>query len=248
MTRDDFFWCLVAFLASVFVVVVSASLAVVMFALEARASSKVDVALVLAIDHSDSVDETEWQLQMRGYAAALRSETVAWAAFSGKHRRIAIHVFRWGGLTNQTTILPWTEIHDAAGLAQVATELESHAGVQSFSATSISGAMVFAEAMFLALPYEADRKVLDISGDGKNNAGPDPAAARKRLIDMGVTINGLPIIKEEPDVATYYETTIIGGRGAFMLTAHGHDAFAEAVQRKLELELASLSPIKGSRP
>jgi hypothetical protein len=208
----------------------------------------VDVALILAIDHSSSVDDREWKLQLDGYAAALRSESVGWSAFSGRHKQIAVYVFEWGGQASQRVILPWTIAGGVAGLERIAVALENYPRSASYDSTSITGAMVFAEAAFIMSPYIADRMILDISGDGPHNAGPDPEAARQRLIDMGVTINGLPILAEEKTVVEYYQNRVIGGRSAFLSIAEGWQDFANAVQRKLELELAYYSPIPGGRP
>jgi hypothetical protein len=57
--------------------------------------TSVDLELVLAIDASSSVDETEWALQQQGYAAAFRDERVLAAIRSGPNKSIAVAVLVW---------------------------------------------------------------------------------------------------------------------------------------------------------
>jgi len=86
----------------------------------------------------------------------------------------------------------------------------------------------------------AQRRVIDISGDGSNNDGRDVGAARDDAVAAGITVNGLPIIEVEPGLEDYYRRNVIGGVGAFVVVARDIDAFANAVLRKLLVEVAGV--------
>jgi hypothetical protein len=45
-----------------------------------------------------------------------------------------------------------------------------------------------------------------------------------------------------PDLDDYYEQCVIGGFGAFLVVVRSADQFAEAIRRKLVLEIASREP------
>ncbi len=92
--------------------------------------------------------------------------------------------------------------------------------------------------MLAALPAPAARQVIDVAGDGRSNAGPDPRPIRDRLAAAGVTINGLCVLHEEPDLLQSYTAEVIGGPGAFALACTDYAGFAEAMRRKLVREMA----------
>jgi hypothetical protein len=89
-------------------------------------------------------------------------------------------------------------------------------------------------------PYQGIKRVIDISGDGSNNRGRDVVSARDDAVRAGAIINGLPILSLEPDLDSYYFNRVIGGPGSFMVAATSYETFAEAVLRKLILEIAAL--------
>jgi hypothetical protein len=88
--------------------------------------------------------------------------------------------------------------------------------------------------------------VIDISGDGPNNMGFPVLQAREEALARGVTINGLPIMIHADyfggysirELDIYYEDCVIGGPGAFLVTVENIDRIAEAIRRKLVLEIA----------
>ena len=215
----------------------------------------VDLELILAVDSSGSVDEVEAQLQRQGYIAALTSERVLNAIRSGENRRIAVAYFEWAGETYQRVVVDWTIIEDAAS-AQAVTQTIAASPYAAIRWTSISAAIDYAMGLFSRSPFEGKRRVVDISGDGKNNNGGNVVTARDRAVAAGVTINGLPILNSraggygsgfggrgfpsDPDLDSYYQNVVIGGPGAFMVPAESFDTFATAIQSKLIREIAGL--------
>lgn len=207
----------------------------------------VDLELLLAIDISGSVDPDEARLQREGYAKALIDPQVIKAIRGGIHGRIAVAYFEWADDFTHNQVLDWTLISDL-GSAQAVSARLLEAPIRIGRRTSISGAIIAAMPRFAASPYQGLRRVLDISGDGPNNAGPRVDLARDQALAAGIVINGLPIINDRPnpwgmpvleDLDRYYEGCVIGGPGSFVVVAEGFDTFHEAVRRKLVLEIAS---------
>ena len=213
----------------------------------------VDLELILAVDCSGSVDEVEAQLQREGYIAALTSDRVLNAIRSGENRRIGVAYIEWAGETYQRTIVDWTIIEDAATAKAVADKIAA-SPYMAIRWTSISAAIDYSVALFQKSPFESPRRVIDISGDGKNNNGRDVVSARDGAVAAGITINGLPILNSregawgsgirgfpsDPDLDTYYQNFVIGGPGSFMVPAESFDTFSQAIQSKLIREVAGL--------
>jgi len=215
----------------------------------------VDLELVLAVDVSGSIDAEEMQLQRDGYVAALVNLDVVRAVTRGVLGRIAVAYMEWSGYEDRRLVVDWSLVKDQASAAAIAARLAA-APVRGGVATSISGAIDFALPMFGRNGYEGTRKVIDISGDGPNNAGPLVTESRDRAIAAGVVINGLPILNDRPnrlsfpnldDLDLYYEGCVIAGGGAFVIVARNFQAFGEAIRRKLILEIAGLNPPVGRR-
>lgn len=216
----------------------------------------VDLELILAVDVSGSVDAIEARLQREGYIAALTSDTVMKAIKSGPYRRIAVAYVEWAGEQYQQTLMPWTLIESLED-AQNFMGKVADAPYVAIRWTSISTAIDYSRALFEQSPFEGTRRVIDISGDGKNNHGREVADARAEAIAAGITINGLPILSSragaansttlrgwpsDPDLDVYYQTQVIGGPGAFMVPAESFDTFSEAVKSKLMREIAGIPP------
>lgn len=213
----------------------------------ARADEPVDVALVLAVDVSRSVDEDEARLQREGYRAAITDPKVVEAIRGGMLGSIALAYVEWAGIEYQRTVLPWTRIAQQSDADAWAAALE-RAPRASLSWTSVSGAIEVSRRLLNECPHEATRRVMDISGDGVNNSGPPAEIARDRAVAEGMTINGLPILNDRPTFGRappipldiYYRESVIGGQGAFMIAAEDFEAFGNAVRRKLIREIAGL--------
>jgi len=120
--------------------------------------------------------------------------------------------------------------------------------------TSISAALLFSERLLHAAGTRADRKIIDVSGDGPNNSGPLLRPARASVLAGGVTINGLAIAlqtKEErtfgpfafKTIRSYYRDCVIGGAGAFVIAVDEVDDFEPAIRTKLTTEIAEIHPL-----
>jgi hypothetical protein len=102
--------------------------------------------------------------------------------------------------------------------------------------TAIGGALLFGRDLLARMP-ECEAWTLDLSGDGRNNEGTDPARAYAREDFSDVTVNGLAIGGHERDIAQYFAAEVIRGPGAFVEVAALHEDFPRAIRRKLEREL-----------
>jgi len=219
--------------------------ALVLLSFGAAKAQEVDLQLVLAIDISRSIDEEEAKLQREGYIAAFLSPQVQRAVASGKNGRIGVIYMEWAGTASRRVVVDWTLIDGPASAKTFAERLYVH-DYMSASWTSISGAIDFAVELLEASPFKGGRRVIDISGDGRNNQGRPADAARDDAVRRGITINGLPITTERPnfgrpperDLDLYYERNVIGGPDAFMIVAEGFKAFGQAIVSKLIKEIA----------
>jgi hypothetical protein len=214
----------------------------------ARAEGEpVDVLLVLAVDVSRSVDEDEARLQREGYRNAVSDPAVIEAVRGGMIGAIGLAYVEWAGAEYQRLLLPWHRIA-GAGDAEAWSELLAEAPRASLSWTSISSALDFSLKVLNDAPFEAMRRVIDVSGDGVNNSGGPVELARDRVVAEGVTINGLPIVNDRPTFGRmppvpldeYYRENVIGGPGAFVVVAEDFQSFGNAVKRKLIREIAAL--------
>ena len=200
----------------------------------------VDLQLVLAVDCSGSVNQTRYDLQKKGYAEAFRHPEVLLAIRSGRRQSIAVCMTQWTGPSMQSVAIAWLRIADKASADDFAARIDAMPRVLYSGGTSISGAIDHAVTLFPAAPYQATRKVIDVSGDGRNNRGRDSGQARDDAVRAGVTINGLPIMALEPDLDVQYREHVIGGETAFMVIAESYETFGAAVRRKLIQEIAAL--------
>jgi hypothetical protein len=210
----------------------------------ARANTTVDLQLVLAVDTSGSVNQQRFELQRRGYADAFRSPQVANAIRGGRSGAIAVCMTYWTGYTLQAVAIPWRRLTgDGGDLYGFAGLIENSIRMLFGGGTSISGAIDHAVRQFPLCPFQGPgggevRRVIDVSGDGRNNRGRPPDEARDEAIAMDVTINGLPILALEPDLDTYYERHVVGGTAAFLIAADTFESFGDAVRRKLVQEIS----------
>jgi hypothetical protein len=205
----------------------------------ALAQTTVDLHLILAVDCSGSVDYTRFELQKRGYVAAFRNPQVLQAIRSGENQSIAVALFQWTGPRLQSEIVPWIQVKDQASAEAVASLIERTPRRLFGGGTSISGAIDYAMQWFPRSPFKGERRVIDVSGDGSNNGGRSVIRARDEALAADVNINGLPILAWEPYLDQYYQQNVIGGPGAFMIVAKDFDSFADAILKKLIIEIAA---------
>lgn len=207
---------------------------------------EVDLELVLMVDVSRSMTEGELELQRRGYAEALASDDVFKAVQSGLLQTIALTYIEWAGA--QEIIVDWRIIKTRSDLLDFADRLTVRFD-PGLRRTSISGALEYGAARINANAFAGLRRVIDISGDGPNNLGPLVTRARDAVLAQGITINGLPLMTDEGGFAgfhldnldIYYQTCVIGGAGSFVIPVYDWPDFADAVRRKLVLEIADLA-------
>jgi len=208
-------------------------------ALTAPASAEtkqVDLALILAIDVSGSVNADRWELQRHGYEAAFKSPEVLQSITSGPKKAIAVTMVEWSGANHQKQVVDWTVISDQASAEAFASAMAEAPRVYS-DWTSISAALDFAMPLFRDADVEAGRQVIDVSGDGVNNQGRNVTDARDEIVAKGIIINGLPILTEYDELDEYYHDRVIGGPGAFIEVAKDYSSFSHAVQAKLVREI-----------
>jgi hypothetical protein len=217
----------------------------------ARAAEPVDMLLVLAVDVSRSVTEPKFRLQREGAAAAITHPDVLKAITSGPNRRIAVCLVEWATVGQQTVVVDWTVI-DGAGAARGFGDKLVEAPRSFSGSTAISGAIDFSVHQLERAPYAAERRVIDISGDGNNNSGRPVTEARDEAIAKGITVNALVILTPlnesfRPEhtnpaggLEKYFQDNVIGGSGAFTVVAESHASFGRALTKKLIQEIASL--------
>lgn len=209
----------------------------------------VDVAIVLAIDSSQSIDRESALRQRDGHVAALRSRKVLEAIKSGPHGCIAITYVEWASSGSVQTVLPWTSICNGDQAARAADRIERMAfdGVTRSAGrrTSLSYAIDVGRLLLDQFPAHASRKVIDISSNGTNNDGMPIADARTRALGRGYIINGIVLTLSEAGVTDnlpgYFKDNVIGGAGAFVIAPQKPADYSDAILRKLELEIAGIA-------
>jgi hypothetical protein len=218
----------------------------------ARAAEAVDLLLVLAADVSRSVTEPKFRLQREGAAAAITHPEVMRAITSGPNGRIAVCFVEWATAGQQLVVIDWMVIGDEPSARSFGGKLAE--APRSFAgSTSISDAIDFSVRQLERAPFKAERRVIDVSGDGTNVSGRPVDVARDDAVAQGVTINGLVILTPlaesfRPEhtnppggLEKYFQDNVIGGFGAFTVVAEGHEAFGRALTKKLIAEIAGRS-------
>jgi hypothetical protein len=213
------------------------------------AADNVDLLLVLAADVSRSIDVAKFQLQRDGYTTAIADPRVVDAIRSGRNGRIAVMFIEWSGVAAQKVVVDWTAIGDAKSAKGFGDRLAE--APRSFAdRTSISGALEFAMEQLGRSPFASSRRIIDVSGDGTNNAGPDVGPVRDEAVAKGITVNGLTILSANtmswnPDhtnppggLENYYRNNVIGGPGSFVMVAKDFNSFGQAIINKLMAEVA----------
>ncbi|MFQ3623456.1 MAG: DUF1194 domain-containing protein [Acetobacteraceae bacterium] len=196
-------------------------------------ASSVDLALALAVDVSGSVDFAEFGLMIGGYAAAFRDEALVARLVSGPAGATAVAMLFWSGPGARDLAVPWRRIDGGEAATALAEAIEGAPRIVPAGATALGEGLAAALALLERCPWPASRRVVDVSGDGRNNAGLPLQTARAAALAMDVTVNGLAVVNEEPDLEAYYRETLIAGPGAFVLRADDYGAFPEAILRKL---------------
>ena len=231
MSRTTKLWRLLACLAGAVLALTQMT--------SARALTRVDLELVLAVDISGSVDSSEFRLQIEGIVRAFRDPGVI-AAIIGTSASggVAATVVQWSSVNDQEQIVPWTLLTDAASAQAFAAAIAANA-IRSFSdSTGIGGVLRYSEWLIRRNRFEGRRKSIDVSGDGINNSGIPPWLVRDMVTNQGITVNGLAILNDEPYLHLYYARNVIGGAGAFVMTVSSYPDIVLGMRNKLLREIS----------
>lgn len=199
------------------------------FAPSARAC---ELALVLAVDVSGSVDQREYSIQMGGLAAALRDGIVVDALIE---QEAMVTVIQWTGSSRQRQTVPWTQLRTDADVEALALRVDDNRRVWRNYSTAIGEALDVAINAFDAVP-QCRRRVIDVSGDGVSNEGEEPRALHATLREKGIVVNALAIETDQTDLTAYFYENLIIGEGAFVITANGFEDYPAQIRRKLQRE------------
>jgi len=212
------------------------------------APQAVDLELVLATDNSQSIDRSEALLQRQGVAAAFKHPDVVRAIQSGTYGRIAFAYIDWSSLPFTKLTLDCRIFSDKASADGFADALLRAPYVYG-QGTAIGETLAIAARLIETNAIEGTQRSIDVSGDGPNNTGPPVHQMRDEIAAKRITINGLPVISTGEygqgdwgiyygQLENYYLNCVIGGPRAFAIPAKGFQEFAEAVRRKLVLEIS----------
>ncbi|MEX0924132.1 MAG: DUF1194 domain-containing protein [Rhodovibrionaceae bacterium] len=215
----------------------------------AGAQEPVDLELLLAVDASGSIDREEFALQMGGIAAAFRDPELLAALRSGPHGRIAVTLMLWAEANRPKQTLPWHLVRDDASAEAFARAVAEMPRDIAAGGTGIGKALQYSVWEIQRNAYQGLRKVIDLSGDGRETAfrefSLDIDAGRYLALQDGITVNGLAILSDVPELESYYAHRLIGGFGAFVMTAASFEDFARAFRRKLLREVDYKPQVSG---
>jgi Protein of unknown function (DUF1194) len=208
----------------------------------AETNQRYDLALILAIDCSGSVDATEYRLQLDGIAAAFRDSDIIKAATGGPNTQIMINVMLWADPDQERLTTGWQRVGSAADSEAFAVLVQAMERGNEDGRTGIGVAIREGISLFQKLPFQANRKVIDVSGDGHESWELSELhfylpQARALLATTDIIVNGLAITQDIPDLDQYYRDAVVGGPGAFVIKARNYASFAEAMRIKLLREL-----------
>lgn len=203
--------------------------------LGAAPAAACEVALMLSIDVSGSVDRGEYRLQVDGLAAALDDPEVAEALLIGQ---AALGVVQWSGTGKQTLVIPWRRMLSPGEIAAFAQRARALPRAYTGSDTAVGEAIGFSARQFDPVA-DCRRKVIDISGDGPQNAGAPLAPEREFALEAGIEINAIAIedAGRSIPITEFYRRHVITPNG-FVLTARGLEDYPRAIREKILREVA----------
>ncbi|MGB7241358.1 MAG: DUF1194 domain-containing protein [Sulfitobacter sp.] len=213
-----------------------------LLAVFATAPRACDLALVLAVDVSGSVDAEEYAVQMQGLAAALRDGIVTDALIE---QNAQVTLIQWTGASRQKQTIPWTAINTDVDVARLADQIAGNPREWRNYSTAIGEALMVSQAAFSDVP-QCRRKVVDVSGDGVSNEGVEPHKRHADLRRDGIIVNALAIETDDEDLTAWFFENLITGEGAFVVTANGFQDYPAQIRRKLQRE--TTKQLSGLRP
>ncbi|WP_208996964.1 DUF1194 domain-containing protein [Roseibium denhamense] len=209
-------------------------------------AEELDLELVLLADATGSIDDAEIRFQRQGYADAITDPRVLNAITSNIYGKIAITYVEWADMFSQDVVVDWMVI-DGPQSAELFAERLMAPPRQAFGRNAIGAALLKGKELIDTNEYTGLRRVIDLSADSANNwNGPSITEARDTVVNSGIVINGLAVLcrhcSGRPvsyNLEDRFFSEIIGGPGAFVVTADNAETFASAVRKKLILEIAS---------
>ncbi len=211
----------------------------VMLCANAQAQTPVAIELVLAVDTSLSVNDEEYVLQMAGIANAFRAPEIM--ALIAQQDGVAVTLFQWSTVADERYAIPWALLHGPESVLDFAREVENMKRDPVRGFTAIGRAIEFGMQLIAANGYAGQHLKIDVSGDGRNNRGPEPPDTWPLAEAQGIVINGLPILVDTFNMDIYFREKVIHGPGAFIEIAANFQDFSEAFLRKLRRELALMT-------
>ena len=199
------------------------------------AKTPVSIELVLAVDTSLSVNDREYDLQMRGIAQAFRSPDII--SLIGLYDGVAVTILQWGGWVSEENTVPWQVLKSPSSVIEFARQIEETKRENVGNFTAIGTAIDFSIKEIQQNEFEGRLRKIDVSGDGVNNVGPRPQSYKNLADQLGISINGLAIKTDLGSLDRYYRQNVITGPGSFVISATDYVDFAQAIHRKLKKEL-----------
>jgi hypothetical protein len=110
------------------------------------------------------------------------------------------------------------------------------------SQTDIAFAIEVGMQQFDTLPWEASKSVINVVADGISNIGRVATVDRDIALARGFTVNGLIMARGSAIevVSRYFEREVIGGPASFLQVSSSNEDFANAMLRKILLEMVRL--------
>jgi uncharacterized protein DUF1194 len=203
----------------------------------------VDLELAFVVDASGSIDEDETKLQRQGYLDALRNSRVLEAVTGGLHYAIAVAYIEFAADGCERLSVPWTRIHDKASAEAFGAKILAQPLMFCPGGNAVGDALAFAATSIEKNTFKGIRRVIDISGDGPNTLGSPVELVRDLIVATGTTINGLVIERQfMPNLDAYFRGNVTGGPGSFVIKAESRKTFAQAILKKMILEIAGKRP------
>ena len=212
-----------------------------------RAAEAVDIAIVVSLDRSESIDRGEASAQISGLIHALRHPRFLAAVKSGVHGRIGLSVVTWSSFGRHDAILPWMQVGDAATAARavaiLALDFDRDIAAQHGTQTDVGFGIEIGREQLDRLPWPAAQRVINMVGDGISNIGRIAIVDRDAALKQGITVNALITAQGSAIrvLTNYFRRNVIGGPTAFVQLTNGKDDFADAMLRKMLLEIARLN-------
>ncbi len=205
-------------------------------------ATPVALELALLIDVSSSVSNAEYNLQKTGYINAFNNALIQ-SNIGALTGGIAVTYIEWSSGGQQSQLVGWTQITDAASSSAFATAIQGTS--RAFNGSTGPGSAInFAAPLFASNAFEGGRWVIDVSGDGMENSGADTSDARDAFLagaPVPAAVNGLCI--GGTDLCSWYSSNVVGGTNAFVVQASTFEDFGNAVVSKIGREISNGVPV-----